>query len=484
MNETHCNVCLAEDSNSTGAQCGWEFPCEQTWAMANDTICLDYDQCYAYSEHSESGSSSIDSSDENQEVETGEFVFGYNIEEEQSEEKHVFSMEDQNNNIVMAGILSMNRDITSFIQQLFAQFNIDNKWAHYFSSDDGFLAVGDGVDELLQLLELDNEDFAWIPYYENVSESTAMYHLYLDQLSVDNEEDTKIIFEGDANWNQSLNVLTFDTFVTGISLNEEWQDDILEFIADTSEIELIDNGYYPYCINTTHDDLVDDIFNGLPDIRISLTGNMEYIISAEQYVVAIDNDSIEYNFCLDISFDCDDGVCLGSAALSDYVIIYNDDTKFVGIYDNNQHHEREENTQNTQDLLEFTEQSTKYIFALSIALAAALICLLLISGICVFLLRRMSRKKEDDSMYGRNKWNSMRRNSVRLENSMSPDHVDVNEKVSHKLELDPSGSNSKNKSMSFSSSLSPLHYYDGNIKSIVYDRIIQPWTLEDNIDAI
>ena len=154
MNETHCNVCLAEDRNTTGAQCGWEFACEQTWAMANDTICLDYDQCYENSDSSESGSSSSDSSDENQEVPNGEFVFGYNIEEEQSEETHVFSMEGQNNNIVMSGILSMNREITSFIQQLFTQYDLDNKWAHYFSSEDGYLAVGDGVDELLQLLEL------------------------------------------------------------------------------------------------------------------------------------------------------------------------------------------------------------------------------------------------------------------------------------------------------------------------------------------
>ena len=117
------------------------------------------------------------------------------------------------------------------------------------------------------------------------------------------------------------------------------------------------------------------------------------------------------------------------------------------------------------------------------ALAGALVCLLLISGICVFLLRRMKRKQESDSMYGMNRWDSMRRNSIKLENSLSPNHIDVNKRKGYKLELDPSGSNSKNRN-SVSSSLSPLHYYDGNIKSIVYDRIIQPWTLEDNIDAI
>lgn len=211
----------------------------------------------------------------------------------------------------------------------------------------------------------DNEDLEWIPYYDNVSASTAMYHLYLDQVTVDNGGDAEIIFEGDANWNQSLNTLTFDTFVTGISLNEEWQDEILEFIVNVSDVALIENMYYPYCIDTDYDDVLNDIFNKLPDIKISIPStysSMEYIISSEQYIVEINNDSIEYNFCLDISFDCDDGVCLGSAALSNYVIIYNDDKKLVGIYDNNLHHERQEDT---QDLMEFAEQNKKYIFALS-----------------------------------------------------------------------------------------------------------------------
>merc|ERR1712154_381828 len=138
------------------------------------------------------------------------------------------------------------------------------------------------------------------------------------------------------------------------------------------------------------------------------------------------------------------------------------------------------------------QKEKKYVYALTVALVSVLVCLLLISTVCVLLLRKMP--KLNDNYRGITKWNNRRRKSVTMDGKLSPQHIAVNEKQ-HELELDSTRSNSFNKNdndkvnmnnISGSSpvSLSPFKYYDGTIKSIVYDSIIQPYNMNEEMDAI
>merc|ERR1712048_1091816 len=154
--------------------------------------------------------------------------------------------------------------------------------------------------------------------------------------------------------------------------------------------------YYAYCIDTDHDHLLDDMFDKLPNINIQLSPSATYIINPQQYVVDINNKSMHYQYCLDLSFDEDDGICLGSHMMEHYLIIYDDDDERIGIYDANENRQRQQ-LQSANDPLDLIEKEKSYIYALSIGLFVLLICLLFISGICVCLLRRTirSRRKQN-----------------------------------------------------------------------------------------
>ena len=354
--------------------------------MAKDKICLDYDECYASESNFNSDEPELKDQDE-----ANYLVFGYNIQtNSESEESHVFSIEDQNDNIMMGGILSLNRESTSFIQQLYIQNenHMERQFGHYFNLRNGYLAIGDAVDELFDLLDIgmiynyflfeptkmsamqiynikhsESGDLTWIPYF--LQEISSMYQVELKQIEVDNVMQSEIVYDGEGNGD--LNILTFDTAISGIAMNEIWQDEFLTFIQNVSDVALIFNRGYPYyCINTDYDNVLDDIYNKLPHIKISLSAdsNMvyEFIISPEQYVIEINNDTIDYRFCLDISFDWDGGVGLGSLAMNNYVIIYSEDEQSIAIYDTNLNHLRQQNNNNPFDL---SEENQKYIFILS-----------------------------------------------------------------------------------------------------------------------
>jgi len=505
IDTVYCNVCFSE------SQCGWEFACEQTWYMAKDTICLDHDDCYesdnsdseSQSDESEGSSDESDESDESEEYQDGDnyLVFGYNLKSERRERSsHVFSMEDQNDDIMMGGILSLNRETTSFIQQLYLQNqDVEHQFAHYFNQNNGYLAIADAVDQLLDLLNIEDEDLSWIPYYNQ--EIPAMYQVRLEHIELINAFENEVIFDDEPT--ENLNILTFDTAMSGIAINEEWEDEVLTFIEEKSDVTLIRTRYYPYCIDTNSDNVLNDIYYKLPEIRISLSTSKlgyEFIISPEQYVVEMDNNTVDFPFCLDISFDWDDGICLGSSTMNNYIIIYNEDAEAIGIYDKNLNHQRQQNNDENYDSFDLAEQEKKYVFALSLALVAVLICLLCVSGICVYLLRKRNKQTEGETGRGIRTWNQ-RRKSVTIDAGssprgnvlLSPEHVAMNSKRKRHLELDSrssnvNGSNSKSRNevnVSMSSSVSPFgSFYDGNVKSIVYDRIIQPYSLEDDMDAI
>ena len=229
-----------------------------------------------------------------------------------------------------------------------------------------------------------------------------MYQVELEQIELENVLESEIIYDGEGN--EYLNILTFDTAISGIAMNEIWQDDFLTFIQNTSDVALIFNRGYPYyCINTDYDNVLDDIYNRLPYIKISLPGSSnivyEFIISPEQYVIEINNDTIDYRFCLDISFDWDGGVGLGSLAMNNYVIIYSEDEQSIAIYDTNSNHQQniENNDDNNNNPFDLEGEDQKYIFILSL-LVVVLICLLLVSGICVRLLKKMNKQTKSNRL--------------------------------------------------------------------------------------
>eukprot|EP00486_Rosalina_sp_Unknown_P008294 CAMPEP_0201594038 /NCGR_PEP_ID=MMETSP0190_2-20130828/191479_1 /ASSEMBLY_ACC=CAM_ASM_000263 /TAXON_ID=37353 /ORGANISM="Rosalina sp." /LENGTH=476 /DNA_ID=CAMNT_0048053495 /DNA_START=362 /DNA_END=1792 /DNA_ORIENTATION=+ len=476
--------------------------------MAKDAICLDDKECYKPQSQSDAGNY---------------LVFGYNIQDEES--SHVFSMEKQNDDIIMGGVLSLNRETTSFIQQFYNRNpNMEKQFAHYLHRQNGYLAIGDDIDQLLNVLSIGKNDLTWIRYYNH--DPTAMYQVQLEKIELINTFENETIFENDTT--EYLDILTFDTAISGIAMNEIWQDDVLTFIINVSDVALIENTYYPYCIDTGHDNIIDDLYNKLPDIRyypycidtghdniiddlynklpdirISLPSKIgkagyEFIISPQQYVVQI-HDEIANQFCLDISFDWDEGICLGSLAMNNYIVIYNEDAEAIAVYDKNLNHQRQQNSnnQNNDDLFDVAAQENPYVYALSMALVVLLFCFLFLSLICACLLRR-----KDSGKYERlNAWHIRGRSvtvdpassPVRIKGPVSPEHVAVDVKKQESLELDSrSSSDNKGKgkdrrevNVSMDSSITPFgSYYDGNVKAIVYDRVIEPWMEDDNIDAI
>lgn len=130
MDAEHCNVCLENHK-----QCGWEFACEQMYVMAKDVISFD------------------DDSKNNEDY----IVFGYNEKPPIKQRSHVFSLDDTQNNMVLGGILSLNRQKTSFVQQMYTQQSELKEviFAHYFNGNDGYLAFGnDDVNDLKQQLDI------------------------------------------------------------------------------------------------------------------------------------------------------------------------------------------------------------------------------------------------------------------------------------------------------------------------------------------
>jgi len=475
MDEEYCNVCLGNEM-----QCAYHFAAEQMYIMAKDIIHLN-----TYSNNDDNSDEYDGDSSDDDQNEANYLIFGYNAENQEiNTRSYAFQVHNEMNH---GGILALNRRRTSFVQQLYIQHKVSRQFAHYFHEDNGYLAFGDDVETLINRLEIENRDIAWIPYLNQ--DQSSMYDVHLEQVTLSNDDAELIIFEDNDNSNENLNILTFDTGITGIGLNHQWSDIVLDYIVNQSDVKLVSNRYYPYCIDTDTEDLLDDIFNKLPNINIRLSANMIYIISPEQYVINTDNDDythhLHYQWCLDITFDWYGSVCLGSHVMQNYLIIYNNDTQRIGIYDKNINHQRQ---QNGPDSLELVVDDKKYIYALSLALVGVLVCLLVISAFCVMLLRKMTKSKEIDFIP---KWdNNRRRNSVTIDElsspiKISPQHIAidaVNTKQEH-LELDSSQS-SKDINISVSSSISPIRYYDGNVKSIVYDRIIQPLSFEEEMDAI
>eukprot|EP00488_Nonionellina_sp_1-RS-2012_P001324 TRINITY_DN2127_c0_g1_i1.p1 TRINITY_DN2127_c0_g1~~TRINITY_DN2127_c0_g1_i1.p1 ORF type:complete len:200 (-),score=73.00 TRINITY_DN2127_c0_g1_i1:143-664(-) len=173
--------------------------------------------------------------------------------------------------------------------------------------------------------------------------------------------------------------------------------------------------------------------------------------------------------------------------MENYLIVYDDDAKQIGIYDANANHQRLQNVLDVQTLDQLDATHNVYIYALSLALVGVLICLLCVATVCVVLLHRVAGPTEGQLKFALPKWNSQRRKSVTMDGDVAPQHINIDSTKAKKecLDLDKSYRNTPNANSSFSSSISPLQsYYDGNVKSIVYDRIIRPWNSEDDIDAI
>ena len=309
----------------------------------------------------------------------------------------------------------------------------------------------------------------------------SLYQIRFEQVALSGGDNINTLYDENVG---NLNILTLDTGFTGIAMQGEWEEMVLEYITN-SRVSLVRGEYYAYCIDTDHDHILDDIFDKLPDINIKLSRTMTYIISPQQYVVDINNDSMHYQFCLDISFDEHDGLCLGSHVMENYLILYDDDDEKVGFYDANKNHERQQIRSGT-DSLKLIEREKSWIYALSVGLFILLICLLFISGICVCLLRKMSKSRNQNYEYDEVASKNGRRKSVTIDSNLSPKRlkpqcIDINS-PEQRLELDSSNNSNVN---SGSSSVSPLQkYLDGNFKSIVYDRIIKPWNMEQELDAI
>eukprot|EP01084_Bolivina_argentea_P265869 450798_1 len=336
----HCNVCL------NSLQCGWQFACEQMYVMAKDIINLN------------NNGNDDNGNDDNENY----LIFGYNVDEEENKKKSkskskIFSVNDaKNNDFIMSGILSLNRKPTSFSQQMYNKRKINKIFAHYFNRDAGSIAFGDDVENLLNNHNIGNEDISWIQFADNIESSMYQIHLYEITLSSNLEpkyENEYIIFNNNnrrrnkktKNDNSNLNILTLDTGITGIQMNHKWKESFINYIINVSHVELIRSTHYDYCIDATNtDDILEDIFYKLPNINIELSSQVIYIISPQQYIININNNSIGYPlFCLDISFDEDYGICLGSQSMENYIILYDDNNEQIGIYDTNNNHKQNNN---------------------------------------------------------------------------------------------------------------------------------------------
>eukprot|EP01084_Bolivina_argentea_P114624 204027_1 len=377
-------------------RCTWQFACEQRYMMAKDIIHL----------HGNKSNSDY-------------FFFGYNVEKRGR--SHILSLDGYDDHMMMGGILALNRKQSSFIQQLYVEHPAHRSFAHYFNRNKGYMAFGADVDDLIQQLAIDKADIEWMSYHGN---DEWLYQVELTRVSLNDD----VIF--------SDGLVTFDTAVTGIGMSRKWRDLVL------GRLNIADD---PFCI----DDL-----NVLPDINIELSADMTYKISPEQYVVIIDN-----QFCLDISFDEDEGVCLGSHVMENYLIIYDDERQSIGIYDDNVRHKY-----NNDAFVADSIQNKDYIYALSLALVAVLVCLLFVSAVCVALLHRVAITSTPQQA------KHQTRKSITVDGYASPQHIVINSEQTkqHSLEL-----NADDEESSMSSSASLLQsYYDGNVKSIVYDRVI------------
>ncbi len=138
MDAEYCNVCFANS-----VQCGWQFACEQMYVMARDIIEIN---------------DNSDHVNQNDDEEENYLVFGYNIEESKKPPRsrsQIFSIDDtKDDDFMMGGILSLNRKNTSFIQQLYNKHRISRIFGHYFNKENGYIAFGDDVENLLRNLNI------------------------------------------------------------------------------------------------------------------------------------------------------------------------------------------------------------------------------------------------------------------------------------------------------------------------------------------
>merc|ERR1712013_943628 len=236
----------------------------------------------------------------------------------------------------------------------------------------------------------------------------------------------------------------------------------------------------------------------LPDFEIRISSTLTLTISPEQYTTQSSSGA----WCLDISLDWDDGVCLGSHAMEHYLILYDDEMQNIGVFDNNTKHKRAFDGDSDVDgggdhgedeeeieILESAEER-QYLYALSLAV---LICLVCVAMVCVVLVRRVSQRKRgaSNSVW---RWSKEpRRQSITIDLAESPklraEHIVMDHSSPQKLQLDRDANlkgiktkgqgqahakASKGKALQFS----PQKYYDGNFKSIVYDRVIRPRHIE------
>merc|ERR1712129_195077 len=167
--------------------------------------------------------------------------------------------------------------------------------------------------------------------------------------------------------------------------------------------------------------------------------------------------------------------------MENYLIIYDDDDERIGIYDANDNRQRLLLQSGNDDLI---ENERTYIYALSFGLCVLLICLLFISGICVALLRK-TIKSRNDRVHKYDEVatdNDGRRKSVTINSDLSPNQlqaqcIDIHT-PERQVNLNSNDANS-------SPSKSPLqNYLNGNTKSIVYDHVIKPWNMQAELDAI
>merc|ERR1711971_514296 len=272
--------------------------------------------------------------------------------------------------------------------------------------------------------------------------------------------------------------------------------------TNLSSIEFAQSGNEAFCSNQN--------ISALPDFQIRISSSLTLMISPEQYTTQRSISSDEW--CLDISLDWDDGVCLGSHAMEHYLILYDDEMQNIGVFDNNTKHQRafdgdvdgdgeDEPDEEQIEILE-TEEERQYLYALSLAMLAVLICLICVAMLCVALVRRVSRRKRGavNSVWRWPGSKEPRRQSITIDLAESPkleaEHIVMDDNSPKKLQLDRGANGNKTKSKVQAQDryrvkapkekekelqISPQKFYDGNFKSIVYDRVIRPRHLEQEM---
>merc|ERR1711971_677430 len=260
--------------------------------------------------------------------------------------------------------------------------------------------------------------------------------------------------------------------------------------TNLSSIEFAQSGNEAFCSNQN--------ISALPDFQIRISSSLTLMISPEQYTTQRSISSDEW--CLDISLDWDDGVCLGSHAMEHYLILYDDEMQNIGVFDNNTKHQRAFDGDVDGD----GEEERQYLYALSLAMLAVLICLICVAMICVALVRRVSRRKRGavNSVWRWPGSKEPRRQSITIYLSESPkleaEHIVMDDNSPKKLQLDRGANGNKTKGKGKGQGqdryrvkapkekekelqISPQKFYDGNFKSNVYDRVIRPRHLEQEM---